>query len=220
MRAVDVRVHRREAIGKTLGDKTLGGEVVALVKIVATDDMKNAGITFQTCGMQSDLVQEMRDPVSASLGGFQRDAANEAVNLVTPRQKLFRQIAAVLSGDSSDECFLLSHVAMPAIETAKGSEIVSKFRVDQLTPEMSNCDVGLLDSRGPYGRDDDRQIAKRCERVARSSGQRDGLTSQPSRGLRGLNDVRGCPTCAEGKQEIPLGWPELQPAEQKHLHKP
>ena len=119
MSAVDVCVHRREAVGETLSDETLCSQVITLVKIIATDDMKNAGIAFEACGMEGDLVQEMRDPVGPAFGRFQRNATHEAVHLVTQGQKFFRQVASILSGDSSNERFLFSHVAMPTIENGR-----------------------------------------------------------------------------------------------------
>jgi hypothetical protein len=43
-------------------------------------------------------------------GSLERDATDEAVHFVTQGQKLFRQVASVLSGDSSNERFLFIHV--------------------------------------------------------------------------------------------------------------
>src|SRR6185369_10962350 len=48
---VDVGVHGREAIGKALGDKALGGEMITLVKIILADDVEDAWITLEACRM-------------------------------------------------------------------------------------------------------------------------------------------------------------------------
>src|ERR671939_1236875 len=46
VRAIDVHVHRREAVGKTLRDETLRREVVTLVELVLAEHVKNAGVTL------------------------------------------------------------------------------------------------------------------------------------------------------------------------------
>src|SRR5262245_31433117 len=51
---VDVRIHCAEAVRETFGDKTLGCEVVAFVKFVPADDLKNAGIAIEIGRMKRD----------------------------------------------------------------------------------------------------------------------------------------------------------------------
>src|SRR5689334_20564972 len=52
MRAVDVHVHRRKAVGKTLRHEALRREVITLVKVVLAQYVKDAGVTFETRRMQ------------------------------------------------------------------------------------------------------------------------------------------------------------------------
>ena len=103
--SVNVRVHRRETIGKTLRHETLSCEVVALVEVVTTDDMENARIAFQACGVQDDLVQKVSNPFRSPLRCFQRNAPHQPVDLVASLEQLFRQITAVLTRDAGDESF-------------------------------------------------------------------------------------------------------------------
>src|SRR5437667_183970 len=49
--AVDIDAHGGKAIGETFSHKALGRQVVALVEIVAADDVKNARIAFETARM-------------------------------------------------------------------------------------------------------------------------------------------------------------------------
>src|SRR5216683_4445928 len=103
MRAVDVHVHRREAVLKTLGHETLGSEVIAFVKLVLAEDMKNAGIAFNTRRMKLKTIKQMRDAAKSSLRVFDPDAAHQAMNLVAETQQMFGQIASVLTRDAGDE---------------------------------------------------------------------------------------------------------------------
>jgi hypothetical protein len=59
VRAVDVRVHRREAVGKAFGNERLRGQMVALVELVTADDVEDAGITFQTRRVQRYFVEQV-----------------------------------------------------------------------------------------------------------------------------------------------------------------
>src|SRR5688572_21913556 len=54
MRAVDVHVHRRKAVGKAFRDETLGRQVVTLVEVVLAQDVENTRITFETRRMERD----------------------------------------------------------------------------------------------------------------------------------------------------------------------
>src|SRR5690242_13480804 len=104
MRPVDVRVHRRETIAKTLGYKALCREVIALVKFHLAYDVKNAGIALKTCGMQRNVIQQVFDTGKPCLLVLECYATQEAMYLVAHGKKVFGKIAAVLSGDAGDEC--------------------------------------------------------------------------------------------------------------------
>src|SRR6185503_246971 len=56
MRAVDVRVHRRETVCEALRDEALGGEVIALVKVVLAQDVENTRVTLETGRVQGDSI--------------------------------------------------------------------------------------------------------------------------------------------------------------------
>src|ERR1051325_11931875 len=71
VRAVDVRVHGREAVGKTLGHKALRRQVITLVKIVFAEDMENAGVTLEIRRMQGDTVQQVTDATESRFGSLE-----------------------------------------------------------------------------------------------------------------------------------------------------
>src|SRR2546430_10030546 len=52
-------------------------QVVTLVKIVAADHMKNAGITFQAGRVQGDSIQQMVNALGPSFRDFQRHRSEE-----------------------------------------------------------------------------------------------------------------------------------------------
>ena len=83
MSTVDVRVHRRETVRKALGDETLRREVIALVKLVFAEDMKDARIAFNTGRMKLKTVKQVRDASKSSFRVFHADAAHQTMNLVT-----------------------------------------------------------------------------------------------------------------------------------------
>jgi hypothetical protein len=82
VRAADVGVHRREAVGERLGDERLRGEVVALVEVVAREDVEDRGVGLEARRVERDAVEQMADAREAARGVFERDAPDEAVNLV------------------------------------------------------------------------------------------------------------------------------------------
>src|SRR5262245_42005883 len=107
MSSVDVSVQSRKAIGKTLGNETLGGEVIALIEIVLANDMKNARITFKARGMKCYLIQNARDAAYTPLRCFQSDSSDEAVNLITQAEQMLGKVASILTGYSGNECLPL-----------------------------------------------------------------------------------------------------------------
>jgi hypothetical protein len=104
VRAVDVRVHRREAVGERLADERLRREVVALVELLAAEDVEDGGVRFQARRVHVDAVEQVLDAREAAPGVFERDAADEGVNLVAEVQKVFGEVAPVLAGDACDQC--------------------------------------------------------------------------------------------------------------------
>src|SRR5207237_3245520 len=82
MRAVDVRVHRREAVGETFGDKRLRREVIALVEFITTENVEDAGIAFQARGMQRDLVKQMLDPIESAFWIFESHAPHQPMHFI------------------------------------------------------------------------------------------------------------------------------------------
>jgi hypothetical protein len=103
VRAVDVRVHRGETVGETLGHETLRGQVVALVVVVTADHVKDAGIALQRGAVQLEPVEKVGDAAEAEVGRFERDAAHEPVDLVAEIEQMLRDVASVLSGDAGDQ---------------------------------------------------------------------------------------------------------------------
>ena len=75
MGAIDVCVHRRESVGKALGDKTLGGKMVALIELIPADDMKDGWVTLQASGVKLNAIQQVLDATKASLRILQRNAS-------------------------------------------------------------------------------------------------------------------------------------------------
>src|SRR5689334_3320324 len=82
MCTVNICIHRREAVMKTLGDETLRSEVIALVKIILTDNMKDGRVTLQARWVKSYLLEQMFDPAKPSLRIFQRDTPDKTMHFV------------------------------------------------------------------------------------------------------------------------------------------
>src|SRR6185369_13620162 len=73
--AVDVCIHRREAVARTFRHESLRRAVIALGELVLTHDVEYRRITLEACRMQDDLVQQVREAREASLRIFQCDAS-------------------------------------------------------------------------------------------------------------------------------------------------
>src|SRR5262245_27449278 len=102
--AIDVCVHRREAIGKTFRDKTLRREVIAFVKLVLRDYVKDAGIALEARRVERQSIKQVRDSREMAPRIFQSHATNQAMNFIAQGQEQFRQIAAILTADTRDQC--------------------------------------------------------------------------------------------------------------------
>jgi hypothetical protein len=57
MRAVNVGIHCREAIGKTLGDETLCSKVIAFIEFVLADYIEDTRVTFKGRTMENYLIK-------------------------------------------------------------------------------------------------------------------------------------------------------------------
>src|SRR5438045_3877215 len=102
MRSVDVNVHRREPVLKTLIDEALRGEVITFIKFVTANDTENARIAFQTSRVELDPIQQMCDARESALWIFQSHAPDDSMDLITQREQILRQITSVLGGDTGD----------------------------------------------------------------------------------------------------------------------
>ena len=102
MRAVDVGVERGELVVERVADETLRRQVIALVGLDLGDHLVDAGVALERSGVQGDSGRERHagEPV---LGVLQRDAAHDAMNLVSLLEEQLRQIGTVLAGDSGDQ---------------------------------------------------------------------------------------------------------------------
>src|SRR5258706_10679697 len=72
MSAVNIGIHRRETVVKTLGDETLRRKVIAFIKCYLTDNVEYARVTFECRRMQHQLIHHRRDSMESSLRIFQR----------------------------------------------------------------------------------------------------------------------------------------------------
>src|SRR5262249_25035384 len=87
---VDVCVHRREAVEKTLRDKALSREVVTLVKRVLAEHVKDARIALQTRRMKNHSVYNLCDTIKAPIRILERDSSNHPVYFITQTQQVLR----------------------------------------------------------------------------------------------------------------------------------
>ena len=97
---------------KRLGDETLRGEVVTLVELMTTDDVEDAGITFEARGMKLNAIKQVGNAREAALRIFQRHPPDETVHLVTQCEQVLGQVAPVLTGDACNQC-LPAHSSSP-----------------------------------------------------------------------------------------------------------
>lgn len=70
--------------------------MVTLVELVFTEDSEDARETFEACRVQLGARKQVQDTSEAPFRIFQANAPHQAVDLITKRNKVFRQIAAVL----------------------------------------------------------------------------------------------------------------------------
>src|ERR1051326_1430661 len=110
MRAVDVHVHGRKAVGKAFRHKTLGREVITLVKIVFAEDMKNAGVTLETGRVQRDPVQQVMYATEPCFGSFERHAPHQSVDFIAQTQEIIGKVTPILTSNSCNQRSLRQRV--------------------------------------------------------------------------------------------------------------
>src|SRR5919106_3835591 len=103
MRAVDVHIHGREAVGETLGDETLRGQVIALVEIVFAEYVKYAGVTLETGRVKRYAIEYMSDAAESRPRRFQGHPAHQAMNFITQTQQVVGEVTPILAGNSSNQ---------------------------------------------------------------------------------------------------------------------
>src|SRR5215510_8400046 len=99
MRAVDICVHGRKAVRKTLRHETLRRQVITLLKIMLAEDVEDARVTLEIRRMQGHVVQQVTDATESRLRRFEGHATDESMNLITQVEQIFGQITAVLTGN-------------------------------------------------------------------------------------------------------------------------
>src|SRR5687767_7019881 len=102
MSPIDIHVHGRKAVCKTFRHETLGSEVIALVKVVMANNMKNARIAFKTGRVKNQPVEEMSDPAKPSFRCFQGNTPHQTVNFISETQEMLRQVTAILACDAGN----------------------------------------------------------------------------------------------------------------------
>ena len=128
MRTADVGGHSRDPVGKAFCDKALGGQVITFVERMLAKDMEEAGIAFQVGAVKRDLVEDIADPGEATFGVFDGDPADQAVDFVALVEQVFSEVAAVLAGDTCDECFFGHAVFIAAKNLATKDTVATLAR--------------------------------------------------------------------------------------------
>src|SRR5215510_3181117 len=103
MRAVDVRVHRRKAIGKTFCHEALRRQVITLLKIVLAEDMENTRITLEIRRMQGHAVQQVSDATESRFRRLEGHPAHQSMDLIPQAQQIFGEVTPVLPRYSSNQ---------------------------------------------------------------------------------------------------------------------
>src|SRR5207302_11348789 len=98
MRAVDLLVHRQESVRESSTDQRLCREVVALVELMTSENVKDARIAFQAGGVQGYLVQQILDAIESASRIFERHAPHQPMHFIAEREQKFGQVTAVLAG--------------------------------------------------------------------------------------------------------------------------
>src|SRR5215475_5917840 len=119
MRPIDVGVHSREPVGETLGDKALRREMITLIIFLLAEDMEDTGVAFQARGVQLDSIQQMGNPAEPAVGVLYCDAADYAMHIVPFSQQMLSQIAAVLSGNTSNKRAFSAHCFLRCVAFAE-----------------------------------------------------------------------------------------------------
>src|SRR5579871_4940794 len=106
MCAVDVHIHCGKAICKTLRYEAKGGQVIAFVELVASEDVKNARVAFEARGVQREVARQVSNSTQPLLGLLDGDSPYDSVDLVTQSKQVFGQVTSILASNSGNQRFL------------------------------------------------------------------------------------------------------------------
>src|SRR5438105_3316001 len=97
MRSPYVCAHGGELIFEGVTHKTLGRQMINLVRSHPCNSLVETGITLQRGGMELNSVQQVANPPQPIFGVFNGHAANDSVNLVSFIKEKLSQVASILA---------------------------------------------------------------------------------------------------------------------------
>src|ERR1051326_672444 len=130
MRAVDVCVHGRKAISKTLGHEALRREVITLLKIVLAEDVKDTRVTLEIRRMQGHAIQQVTDATESRFRRLEGHPPHQPMDLIAQVQQIFGQITPILPCYSSNQ--------RPLRHTRPSCAMVFSQRHNQNTSLLAN----------------------------------------------------------------------------------
>ena len=89
--AVDIGAHGGETIGEAFAHKALSAQVIAFIKLLLGENVKDAGVALQTGRMEVDAVQTTVQAAETLAGLLERDASNQSMHLIAPNPIGIRQ---------------------------------------------------------------------------------------------------------------------------------
>ena len=101
MGAVNVRIHRREAICKTFCNKALSCEVITFVEMRATELLKDGWVTLQTANA-TGCGQDMSQAGQSMCLILESYSAHKPMDLISKIKKILGQITPILSCDTGN----------------------------------------------------------------------------------------------------------------------
>ena len=106
MGAIDVGVECGKLVLKRIADKTLCGQMVALVGLHLEKHLEDAGETLQRGRVKAKISQDVANPPHPVAGIFKGHPAHDAVDLISFFKEKFSKVRTILAGDAGDQCFL------------------------------------------------------------------------------------------------------------------
>ena len=90
--------------------------MIAFMGFEFSNNVKNRSVAFHRCTVDLNFIQDVANSPHPGPRIFQGHSSDNPMNFITFFEQKFCQVAAILAGDSGNECFFHIHLSISVLE--------------------------------------------------------------------------------------------------------